>query len=322
MNGSAIRAGVLLPPRDLLPAAAGEVGAVLSAYADQAGIDLVFAAPEGTPAERARGARELVEKTQPLALVASFTDGADAELAAMADEMEVPLLATLSSSPRSSVASARWLRDLCGGVIEQSMALLRSFEARPVALVHGDEEVAERIDGAQPFPAAETSAADLRDFAAVLFAGAHASMRRILDEMRALARWPPALLLAGAALAPSLFSGVPSGGIWVALPTSADDQTPAAVSVYLDVARRQRIPGSHRFSQFAALTSLQLFLDAVRRCGGQPDRAALLHAVDQTRRFQSGLFPPLTYGAERHIGSTGAWVLAAHNGRESLVWVD
>ena len=79
----------------------------------------------------------------------------------------------------------------------------------------------------------------------------------------------------------------------------------------------------HRFSQFAALTSLQLFLDALRRCGEGVNRETLLRAVDDTRAFHSGLLPPLSYGEDRHIGSTGAWVVPVHAARAGeAVWVD
>lgn len=333
MSGPAIRAGVLLPPRDVLPAVAGEVAAVLSAYVDEMSsgprIELAFAAPEGSAAERAQIARQFVEKEDLLALVGSFTDGADAEMAAVAEAMEVPLLATLSSNPRSSIAPNGWLRDLCGGVVEQAAALVRCVGVENVALIHSDTAVASAItggrDGIRAIDAATATAAKLRElaFAAVLFAGAGTALLRLLAEMSAIEWWPP-LLFAGAAIPPSLFDRVrPAGGVWIALPTAARDQSPAALSAYLELVSRHRIPTEHRVSQFAALTSLALFLDAAQRCGGDVTRQSLLRAVDDTHGFHSGLFPPLTYGAGRHIGSTGAWVLAAHKGRAlSPVWVD
>lgn len=333
MSGSAIRAGVLLPPRALLPAVAGEVAAVLSAYVEEnAGdhpIELVFAAPEGTAAERAQTARELVAKENLVALVASFTDGADVELAAVAEELAIPLLATLSSSPRSSTAPSHWLRDLCGGVVEQSAALVRCVEAASIALLHTDSAAAaaisRRTNGIRAVEAVTATAAKLRElaFAAVLFAGADAALLRLLQEMSAIEWWPP-LLFAGATIPPSFFDRIrPAGGVWIAFPTTARDQNPATLSAYLELVHRHQIPTEHRVSQFAALSSLALFLDAVRRCGGDVTRESLLQAIDDTRGFHSGLFPRLTYGADRHIGSTGAWVLAAHRGRAtSPVWVD
>ncbi|MEK6372173.1 MAG: hypothetical protein AABO58_05705 [Acidobacteriota bacterium] len=333
MSGSALRAGVLLPPRNLLPALAGEVAAVLSAYVEENGghhpVELVFAAPEGSAAERAATVREFVAKEELLALVASFTDGADAELAAVAEEAELPLLATLSSCPCSSVAPNRWVRDLCGGVVEQSAALVRCVEAGSIALLHTDAATASaitrRADGVRAVEAATATAAKLRElaFAAVLFAGADAALLRLLQEMSAI-EWWPSLLFAGATIPPSFFDRIrPAGGVWIALPTTARDQSPAALNAYLELVNRHRIPTQHRVSQFAALTSLALFLDAVRRCDGDVTRHSLLHAVDDTHDFHSGLFPRLTYRADHPIGSTGTWVLAAHQGRAvSPVWMD
>ena len=324
MNGSAVRAAVLLPPRDALPAVGGEVAALLSAYvAELAGephVELLFLDQHGPADERARAAREFVMTEQPLALVASFTEGADAEIAAVADELEVPLLATLSSNPRSSVAPGRWLRDLCGGVVEQACALVRAVEAKNIAMLHTDDAVARRVAGVEPFDANRVAARDLAGFDAILLAGPDAAMLHILKEIEPL----PAILVAGAAVPPSVFEHVrPSGGAWVALPASARDESPAALTAYLDLVRRYEIPTDHRVSQFAALTSLQLFLDALHRCGGDVNRQSLLRALDQTRAFHSGLLPPLSYGEQRHIGSTGAWVLPVHAARAvAAVWVE
>jgi len=318
VSGPAVRAGILLPPRDVLPALAAEIAAVLPAYAAElGGIELLFAAPEGTPAERAAAARAFLEAEDVVALVASFTDGADAEIAAVADAAEVPLLATLSSRPRNSIAPSRWVRDLCGGIVEQSIALVRHVGAQRVALLHRDREIAEavarRVDGVHPIDA---STASLRDFDALLFAGPEAIPLGLFDET---VRWPP-LLFAGGAVPPSLFDRIrPDGGVWIALPTFAHDQSTAARGAYEDLIRRHGIPTGHRISQFAALTSLGLFADAARRCGGDVTRASLLRAVDDTRGFHSGLFPRLTYGAERRIGSTGAWVVGRNL---DPVWID
>ncbi|HEV2722883.1 MAG TPA: hypothetical protein VG323_22855, partial [Thermoanaerobaculia bacterium] len=57
--------------------------------------------------------------------IGSVTEGADAELAAAAEAERIPLLATISTHPRSSDAPNRWLRDLVAGVAEQRRALAR-----------------------------------------------------------------------------------------------------------------------------------------------------------------------------------------------------
>lgn len=291
----------------------GEVAALMSAYAGERApeVRLIFGEQDAM--------RELVRREEPLALVASFTDGAGAELAAAADELQVPLLATLSSGPRSSVAAHRWLRDLCGGVVEQSRALLRSAKAANAALLHTDDAIARCVPAARPFHAHTAAARDLAGFDAIVFAGADPAMLRLFAELAT----PPKLLLAGGALPPSLFDrGLPPAGVWIALPSCPRDESPFAVAAYRDLVRRHGIPGTHRMSQYAALTSLQLFLDALRRCGAKVTREDLLEAIDDTQEFRSGLLPPLTYSAERHVGSTGAWVLAMHERGREMEWVD
>jgi Cytochrome c len=88
-------------------------------------VELVFGGSDGTPTERAAAMRAFVEKETPFALIASVTEGADAELADAAEAERIPLLATISTHPRSSDAPNRWLRDLVAGVAEQRRALAR-----------------------------------------------------------------------------------------------------------------------------------------------------------------------------------------------------
>jgi len=159
--------------------------------------------------------------------------------------------------------------------------------------------------------------------AAVLLAGWAPELVLFLDQMRELEWWPP-LLIAGASLPPRALDRARAGSdIWIALPTIDRDRQKEAVDAYLSLAQRHEIPAAHQLSQFAALTSLQLFVDALERIGGPPDRRSLLAEIDRTEMFRGGLFPALTYGRDRHIGSTGAWIVPVHRGRDADPrWVD
>ncbi|HEX2120625.1 MAG TPA: ABC transporter substrate-binding protein [Thermoanaerobaculia bacterium] len=340
VSGSSIRLGVLLPPRDVLPTVSGAVAALLGAYVDELNaeggvrrrrLDLFFAAPEGTADERAQAMREFVKNERLFALAASFTDGADRELSVAAAELGIPLLATISSKPWSSIAPGKWVRDLCGGVVEQSVALMTAFGARggggTVAVLHDDHAAAEAIGryaGLQAqFADVKTMTAEelrRRDPAAVLLAASGGAAERLLHELSVMQWWPP-LLLPGGALPPQLLDRLrPGGGVWIAVPTAAQDQTPEALDAYTALAKRHVLPLGHQISQFAALTSMQLFLDAIRRAD-DVHQTSLLAAIDATQRFHSGLFAPLTYGPRRHIGSSGAWIFALHEGTAPQ-WVE
>ena len=123
VTATSVRVGVLQSSPDVRAVLADYVAKHDPVFGRK--VELVFAGSDGTPAERAAAMRAFAEKEKPFALIASVTEGADAELAAAAEAEQIPLLATISTHPRSSDAPNRWLRDLVAGVAEQRRALAR-----------------------------------------------------------------------------------------------------------------------------------------------------------------------------------------------------
>jgi ABC-type branched-subunit amino acid transport system substrate-binding protein len=345
LEPDAIRIGVILPPRDHLGGVAEAVRNVLRAFASARNstgllfdrrIDLVFCDTEGSPAARAAAAAAFIKREQPFALVSSFTDGADDELAAVAEENGIPLLATISSHAQSSSASRRYVRDLVAGVADQTRALgqfiTRRLPKARVAILYGrdahEKAIADVVAGELktagiPSTVSESTmpprALKAGGIDTILYVGepeeltALAAARRELD-------WRPTILVSSALMHPDALDRSPTAApIYIALPIGPGDQTAEAVASWRKLGTDD---SQHQPAQFAALASAQLLIAALQRAGRDLTRDKLLAALDTISALETGLVPPLTFTSTRHVGSTGAYVVNLQGGEDEVVWID
>jgi ABC-type branched-subunit amino acid transport system substrate-binding protein len=342
-----IRVGVLLPPRAHLSGVADAVRSVLRAFVDarNAGerlydrrIELVFCDTDGAPAVRAAAAAAFIAREKPFALVSSFTDGADDELAAVAENNGIPLLATISSHAQSGSAR-RYVRDLVAGVADQTRALgqfiSRRFPDARVVVLHGPDEpsqataaVAARELQERGIPAvvrdSETPARALRDagFNTILYAGAPGGLATLVAATRDLA-WSPSILVSSALVHPDAVDpSRTTAHVYIALAIGPGDQKPDAVASWQKLSSAGGGSTLHQPAQFAALASAELLIAALQRAGRDLTRDKFLAAIDSITALETGLVPPLTFTPTRHVGSTGAHIVSIQAEGESVVWID
>ena len=350
VTANAVRVGVLLAPKEHLEGVQIAVRKVLQAYFDaknRAGgiydrqVELVFAECDGSPAARAAAAAKFIDAEKPLALIASFTDGADDELAAVADERAIPLLATVSSRARSDT-SKRYVRDLVAGLHDQTRALAqfiaRKFPHAHVAVLHEHDERSKSIADAaveelrkngiaakmlESSVAPKTLKAEGID--AILYAGASESLARLAASTRELS-WSPTVFVSSSLIHPDVLDrSRTTARFYIALPIGPDDLTKEAVAAWRKLAGDDTAAKAHQASQFAALASAQVFVAALERAGRDLTRETLLSAIDGITALHTGLTPPLTYSPARHLGSTGAYIVSIsgeEQGEGRVVWVD
>jgi len=335
-----VRAGVLLPPSDVLGGAASAVRAVLEAHAASVNrgggvhgrtLDLAFDDRGGSPPERAASVRALLARERLFVLGASYVDGADSEIVGISDEMQVPLIAT-SGSP--AVSAARFARAILAGSAEVARSLVafaaRSLGAeRRLAVVHDGKNAAARdaaLNEARRAAFAVTDEAEVGKLDAlparrcdtVVFLAAG----NALDAFAAWARahdWLPDLLLPASSAGPDSLQSMPMK-TWIALPTGPFDRTPQGLSDYRALNAFAPLQPDFPTLQFAALAASELLVEALRRAGRELTRDGFLDALDGIRNFRTGLVPALSFSPARHIGSTGAWIAPVKGGGE-IVWV-
>lgn len=58
-----------------------------------------------------------------------------------------------------------------------------------------------------------------------------------------------------------------------------------------------------------------IFVEALKRAGPNPTRENLVAALEAMKDFATGIYPPVTYGPDRHDGNNGAVIVRAQNGQ-------
>ena len=335
--------GVVLPPPESSFEPRDGIRATLMAYFDavnRAGgiygrrIELTFAQPGGTPRDRAEAVRAFLRDAEPFALIGSFTDGAESEIAAVVEAEETPLLAGIATNGRGAIAPSRYVRDLLAGLAEQGRALVRAaarrgIEDRRAAVVRvrdsrlgtaADAAVRELRDIGFRDPAIVEEHARLSEYQVLLFLerGAVSSFLRSAQGRE----WRGLLLLPASAVDPGQFEHREDAPVTlVSFPMLPSDAMPGALAAFENSAGATAGPRAPSPAQLATLASAALTVDVLHRAGRVLTRDAFLDALDTTSHFRSGFSPPLTFGPHRHLGSTGSWVLALGDDAEA-VWID
>lgn len=345
VDARTVHFGVLLPPRDALPSAAEAVRLVVEAHAasvNRSGgihgrsLEPSFDDTPGFAQERAGAARAFLDRERLFALGASYVDGAEPELAALAEELRVPLIATAGSP---SATTSAWTRALLAGPAEVARALVvfaaRHLGAkRRVAVAHDGKAGAARdaaLNEARRAAFALTEDADLRQaeraFETLLARRCDTlvflASAALLEQLGTWARaheWQPLLLVPASAVPPESVNATGLEG-WLALPTGPFDRTARGLGDYRELQFIAQLKPEYPTLQFTALAACELFAEALRRSGRELTRERLLDHIDALREFRTGLVPPLSFSATRHVGSTGAWIVPL-NAATEMVWVE
>src|SRR4051794_35716552 len=302
VSDTAVRVGVVLPPEGPLTAMSQTVRAALTARFDAANRDggiygrriepRFFEAPE--PADQRRGwTADFLQREEVFAAVAPFFAGADAEMAALFAEKQVPVVGPFSLHPREEVPLNRYVFYLLPGIETQEKALAafaaRQGWPRPVTTHAGDRPAELKRQGADP----------------VLFSG---SGPEALEWLREADRpgWHPPLLATRAAADGSLLAAPPPLRGQPLPPPPPPPQAPAALG-----ARFSPPPPAepeHAAAQFAALAAADVLIEALKRAGRDLSREGLVDQLESLQGFATAYAPPVTFGPARRLGARGAWI--------------
>lgn len=340
-----VRIGVVLPPAGPLGPMGNAIRAALAARFDSINkdggiygrrIEPRFVEAPGAPEQRRAWVADFLQREQVFASVASFLAGADAELAGLFQEKEVPLIGPFTLHPRETTPTQRYVFYLMPGVESQGRALVRFARElpfggapRPAVLAPEDKDLDAAVEavgeacagwaaptilrhGRQPSALADLArrlAGEKAD--PVFFLGSGPEAVAFLRAAEPLG-WRPRLLLTAAAGDASLFS-VPAafdGRIFLALPElPGAPPPPEAAARYQQLAAGHSLPREHLSAQLTALAAAEVLLDGLRRAGRDLTRDRLIQQLEGVRQLRTGYAPPVTYGPTRRLGARGAYVV-------------
>lgn len=326
VSGQEVRIGLVLPPAGPLAPLGEAVRSALAGRFEQINreggvygrrLELrTFEAPAGPPESRRDAVAGFLEREEIFAGVAAFFSGADAGLAALFADRQVPLIGpfTLHTPDASTNRHVFYLQP---GFAEQGRVLagfarshLGLASPRPAVLAPADaifDATVEAIESACSGWAPATGlryvqgSFDPEDLARrlqgadpVIFLGSGPEAVRLARALEGLVEpggRPPYLLLTGGAADGSLFAAPRAfqGRIFLAVPDLA--------------------PGPESL-QRAALAAAEVLHEGLRRAGRNLTRERLIEALEGLRGFHTGVSLPVTYAPGRRLGIRDSWVMS------------
>ncbi|HEV2837596.1 MAG TPA: ABC transporter substrate-binding protein [Pyrinomonadaceae bacterium] len=344
---SSIRVGLVLPSQGALADISAAMKDVFSAYFEDLNsrggifsrkIDLRIADAGTGGAATATVAQTFAHREEIFAFVGGLSAGADAQIAALAREEQIPFIGPSTLLPYAETPANRYLFYLLPGVSEQAVALVNFAQAQPelrdvpVAIVHPDnslgtaaavaadeqlKKTGRRVGTKKAYASdnfdARSIVADLKNKGArvVFFFGTGKEQASFLNEASAV-NWTPHLFFLGVMTGKEL--PVPVAAfkhkLFIAFPTLPADVKSEAVAEFRSLQEKYKFVLRHTASQLAAFATAKVFVEGLTRGGRDLSREKLITSLEGLYEYETGITPRITFGPNRRVGAAGAHVLS------------
>ncbi len=355
LTESSIRVGTIVPASGVLAASGQSSVALLRAYFDemnrQGGVygrqlELVVLEVSGTPVEVVRKADEFIRKENVFGIVGVMAPGAELELAELMERLNVPAIVTFASNSESHAASRTKSFYLLSGLSQQAQVLVKfasehlQDRAARLALVYPEnmEKTATlMVEQCRAFGLANLTQLKYSEFVPSAVAQTLAQQnagtvfflgrgRELEDMLVAAAKlnWMPTVFQPGPLAGPDL-PAIPAAfneRVFFSFPTLPSDLNPNAIAEYRTLAAKNKLASGQSASVLPLLASAKVLVEGLKTSGRQLDRDKFISTLSSMYAFNTGLTPPLTYGATRRIGALGAYVVKLDLKNKTLAPVD
>jgi len=357
LTETGVKLGTILPTQGALAEMGAAMKDVLTAYFadvnDRGGIynrriELQTVETGTDAAATAKNARQLVEAGQVFAIVSGISAGADKELAALTQEVELPFIGPSTLLPHTGFQANRYVFYLLPGMSEQARALVNFAANRPelkksrLAIVHSENELtlaaaAAIEDQARKagwnsvnrkayadgrFDAAEIAGVLKREGTeAVFFLGAKGEEAAFI-KAAAASDWTPHVFLLGALSGRDLIEAVPlsfKNRVFLSFPTVPGDVTPEGLAELRALQQKYKFAPRHPASQLMALAAAKILIEALKRAGRDLSREKLVTALEGLYEYDTGVTPRITFGPNRRVGAAGAYVVSIDPAKKEFV---
>jgi ABC-type branched-subunit amino acid transport system substrate-binding protein len=284
-------------------------------------------------------AQGFISKQQIFAFVGGLSAGADAQIAALARNEEIPFIGPTTLLPHAETPVNRYLFYLLPGVAEQAVSLVNFAAARPelrkdrAAVVYADNSLAgvaatategqmKKIGWTADAKQSYTSGSfdprrvvnDLKSKgAAVLFFFGGGKEQSALLSEAAAAGWTPSFfflgVMSGKELQPDLIA-MYKDKIFIAFPTVPADVSSEGMAEFRALHEKYKFAPRHTAAQLSAFAAAKVFVEALTRAGKDLSRERLVTALEGLYEFETGTTPRITFGPNRRVGAAGAHVVS------------
>ena len=305
-------------------------------------------------ASATRAKVEPVLKDQQLfAMSGAMIAGSEKELVALFSQSETPLIGPFSLYPQTGFPINRQVFYLLSGLEGQSRSLINFIAQKPefknpniVVIYQRSEFNADAVEGIKAQSKKKGSSVPaVIDFAnggfnsaevvkqarqaageIVFFLGNADDALAFMREAEKL-NWFPSILASG-----SIGSGIltaPEGfdrKIFLSFPMSPEDQKADGIRDFRTLAAKYNLTSTHLTAQISAYVSAKMLVEAIRRIGKEVTRERLIQTLEGFHQYSTELTPAITYGPNRRIGATGAYVVTIDLKEKKFVqvsdWID
>ncbi|MCA1635216.1 MAG: ABC transporter substrate-binding protein [Acidobacteria bacterium] len=299
LTETGIKVGTLLPAQGALAETGAAMRDVLAAYFDDLNgkggiygrrVELAVAETGPDAAATAASVRLLVEDGQVFAIVGGMSAGADKELAALTQEVEIPFIGPATLLPQTGFQTNRYIFYLLPGMSEQARALFNfSAQRQPLA----------RARVAIVYPEGGMTAAAAADIAELCKKSGCGELRQSTYTV------------------PAVFKDK----IFLAFPSVPADVTPAGEAELRALVEKYRFPMRHTAAQLSALAAAKVLVEGLQRGGRDVSREKLVTALEGLYEYETGATPRLTFGPNRRVGASGAYIVGIDPARKDFVAV-
>jgi ABC-type branched-subunit amino acid transport system substrate-binding protein len=325
-------------------------------------IELRFSESPVRREDRADAAIEFVKREQLFALAASFIAGAEGEVARRLDTERVPLVGAQTLYPQTNFPLNRHVFYLTPGLPGQCRALIRFAhehrreEVRSALLLLPPEKerIDEGVDDAsrnELVKLFEAGCADLgwrlqrfvmplQDIhprmvgqrladtkTAVVFSLLTTEQNVQFLQAAAAHDWYPICFLFGDLVGRQLFDA-PKGfdrHIYMSF-GNVPSQLPFGIRIYSTLAEEFKLPTAQLAAQFESLAAMKALVQALQQVGAGLSRERMIEQLETFHEYRTGFAPPLTFGPNRRVGASGAYIVTIDFLNKKLVpvsdWVE
>ena len=354
VTGETIRVGAALPLSGPLAQVGEDIKAALAASFDainaQGGVygrrfELVFEDSRGEPAQTVEATRTLIERDGVFALVGSFEPGDSRPVNELIMRGEIPLVGPVTLSPRLSVPPNPYVFYLLPTFGDQARSLVDFVKAESkgaparLGVVYADSDFdrdalaglksqaeiySMKVVAEESYKAGQFSAADaVRALTSkkadhVFFFGDADAVKALAEEMERAGMKAP-LLSSVVMIGRGAFALPPGVAARTRLAYPSVLPAQSDFGEFISVMQKGGVNLRSPAFQSVAFAATKVFYEAVKSSGKQLDRTALIKALEQTQDLKTGVVPPITFGPNRRVGSTGSQIVGINLDEKQFV---
>jgi ABC-type branched-subunit amino acid transport system substrate-binding protein len=347
VSEDSIRVGTILPLKGPLADLGEEMKAMLTAYFNEVNgqggiynrkIQLQVVDSSESPAITLAHVTDLIGGEQIFAILGASMSGVDNELSTLVEREMVPFLGSITLYPEEGLAPNRYSFYLFSGITVQMRTLIdyaavnlrlinpqmaivypeNGFLRETLTAMDQQGEIYNWVSSFKiAYPPSRFNATEnvrkLKELSTnvVFFLGEGSELKELLAAVHAT-DWRPYILLPGSSIQGDIFaeSNDLLSKVLLAFPTVPTDWSPEGIAAFNRLRGNAGISTRHMVTEVITYCSAQLLVHGLKLVGRQLSREKFVSVLEGINEFETGLTQNLSFGANRHIGAPGAYVVS------------